>query len=85
MNGQSGTKAQGGRFAVRFVNLGWNADETFATVREALDYSRRAGFSTAVSRVDGGGIVAAWDAIGGTRFYDDAERDAFYNVAAYAD
>jgi len=52
-------------FTVRFINFGYNASETPATLEEALAISKKACFETAIYQ--GETLVASWSPIGGTR------------------
>lgn len=69
-----------GRFSVRFVNHGYSADETFESVTQAIAFAKRTGFDAAIE-VDGR-LVAAWDVIGGTKFYTEEAREACAPPAA---
>ena len=54
-------------FKVRFTNLGYGLDQTFARLKDTMAAGRKAHFEFSVS--DQFGIVAAWSPIGGTREY----------------
>lgn len=56
-------------FRIFMTNFGYWRDETFETLREALDFGKSKGFEFSVANPIGD-LVASWSPIGGIRTYN---------------
>lgn len=61
------------QYSVRYINHGYTSSERFATASEALAFGRRSGAQVAIDGPNG--CVAGYCPLGGTRWYDETERD----------